>query len=268
MSHIGAAAVEWLRRRWLGLRGIANGLFAVASPPNGGDAMIGRETRVLLRHYLEQGLSKAAMARLASVSRRTVRRWIAAGHLDRDLDEERVRYGPRRPRPSRLDPYKEIIETRLAGYPDLSAVRLFEEIREAGYRGGYDQVRRHVREIRPHPQPAPAPVATLPSQGPVRSVLFSMPGSVPFSLPIDSSGLLASDVGPVLRAADDGGGDGGPGVGVPVLRGRPLKLLFKRLGFRKNNQIAAVAMARELAGFVWALKQESVAEIEAGGHAA
>ena len=32
--------------------------------------MIGRETRVLLRHYLEQGLSKAAVARLAGVSRR------------------------------------------------------------------------------------------------------------------------------------------------------------------------------------------------------
>ena len=47
-----------------------------------------------------------------------------------------------------------------------------------------------------------------------------------------------------------------------------LHKVFKRLAFRKNNQIAAVAVARELAGFVWALMQESVAEIEAGGHAA
>ena len=117
--------------------------------------MIGRETRVLLRHYLEQGLSKAAVARLAGVSRRTVHRWIAAGQLDRELDEERVRYGPRRPQSSKLDPYKEIIETRLAGYPDLSAVRLCEEIRAAGYTGGYDQVRRHVREVRPQRQPEP-----------------------------------------------------------------------------------------------------------------
>ena len=101
--------------------------------------MIGRETRVLLRHYLEQGLSKAAVARLAGVSRRTVHRWIAAGQLDRDLDEERVGYGPGRPGPPGSIPKKEIIETRLAGYPDFSAVRLFEEIREAGYAGGYDQ---------------------------------------------------------------------------------------------------------------------------------
>jgi len=147
--------VEWLRRWWEGLRGIANGLFAVASPPNGGDAVIGRETRVLLRHYLEQGLSKAAVARLAGVSRRTVHRWIAAGQLDRELDDEPVRYGPRRRRPSQLDPYKEIIKVRLEAYPDLSAVRLFEEIRAAGYEGGYDQVRGYVREVRPQPPPEP-----------------------------------------------------------------------------------------------------------------
>ena len=47
-----------------------------------------------------------------------------------------------------------------------------------------------------------------------------------------------------------------------------LHKVFKRLAFRKNNQIAAVALARELAGFVWALMQESVAEIEVDGHAA
>ncbi len=132
-----------------------NGLATIASPLNEGDVMIGRETRVLLRHYLEQGLSKAAVARRCGVSERTVYRWIAAGQLDRELDDGPVRYGPRRPRPSRLDPYKEIIETRLARYPDLSAVRLFEEIRKAGYEGGYDQVKRHVREVRPLPEPEP-----------------------------------------------------------------------------------------------------------------
>ena len=43
-----------------------------------------------------------------------------------------------------------------------------------------------------------------------------------------------------------------------------LHKVFKRLAFRKNNQIAAAAVARELAGFVWALMQESAVEIEAG----
>ena len=117
--------------------------------------MIGRETRVLLRHYLEQGLSKAAIARRAEVSERTLYRWIASGQLDRELDNEPVSYGPRRRRPSKLDPFKEIIGTRLAEYPELSAVRLFEEVRAAGYPGGYGQVKRYVREVRPRPPEEP-----------------------------------------------------------------------------------------------------------------
>ena len=44
----------------------------LASPFNGGGAVIGREKRVLLRHYLEQGMPKVAIARHLGVSRRTV----------------------------------------------------------------------------------------------------------------------------------------------------------------------------------------------------
>ena len=117
--------------------------------------MIGRETRVLLRHYLEQGLSKAAVARRVGVSERTVHHWIAAGQLDREVDGEPVEYGPRQRQSSRLDPYKEIIEARLGEYPELSAVRLFREVRAAGYSGGYDQVKRHVRQVRPRPPQQP-----------------------------------------------------------------------------------------------------------------
>ena len=117
--------------------------------------MIGRETRVLLRHCLEKGMTRAAIARKVGISRRTVHRWIAAGQLDRELDNEAVRYGPRHRRPSKLDPYKEIIQVRLAEYPELSAMRLFQEVQAAGYRGGYDQVKRYVRDVRPQPPEEP-----------------------------------------------------------------------------------------------------------------
>jgi transposase len=40
--------------------------------------MYARERRVLLRHYLEQGLTKAEIARSLKVCRRTVYHWIAA----------------------------------------------------------------------------------------------------------------------------------------------------------------------------------------------
>lgn len=67
-----------------------------------------------------------------------------------------MRYPERREGgPTVLDGYRERIESRLGAYPELSAVRLFREIREAGYRGGYDQVRRYAGEVRPRPEPEP-----------------------------------------------------------------------------------------------------------------
>ena len=113
--------------------------------------MFGRETRMVLRHYLEQGTSKSALARKLGVHRDTIHRWIRDGDLDRDLDATPVRYGPRRAVPTKLDAYKAIIETRLAAYPQLSAVRLLAEIRAAGFAGSYTQLKEFVRRVRPAP---------------------------------------------------------------------------------------------------------------------
>jgi transposase len=117
--------------------------------------MYGRERRVLLRHYLEQGLSKSEVARTLGVSRRTLYHWIHGGQLDRDLDNEAVRYGPRPPVPRKIDRYREMILARLAEYPRLSATRLFDEVRATGYPGGYSQVKEYVREVRPGPPADP-----------------------------------------------------------------------------------------------------------------
>jgi transposase len=117
--------------------------------------MFGRETRMLLRHYLEHGTSKSALARQLGVSRDTIHRWIRDGDLDRDLETEPVQYGPRSSVPTKLDPYNGIIETRLAAYPELSAVRLLDEIRAAGYTGGYSQLTAFVQRVRPTPPPEP-----------------------------------------------------------------------------------------------------------------
>ena len=51
--------------------------------------------RVLLRHYLEQGLSKTGIACTLGVSRRTVYHWIDTGQLDREMDGGPATYGPR-----------------------------------------------------------------------------------------------------------------------------------------------------------------------------
>ena len=117
--------------------------------------MFGRETRMLLRHYLEQGSSKSELARQLGVSRDTIHRWIRDGDLERDVDAEAVRYGPRPFVVTKLDAYKAIIEARLTAYPELSSVRLLDEIRAAGYAGGYSQLKAYVRRVRPLPAPEP-----------------------------------------------------------------------------------------------------------------
>lgn len=45
--------------------------------------MHGWEPRVFVRQYLEQGLSKAAIAERVGVSRRTVYYWLARSALER-----------------------------------------------------------------------------------------------------------------------------------------------------------------------------------------
>jgi len=106
---------------------------------------------MLLRHYLEQSWTKTAIAEHLGITTRTIERWIAAGDLDRDLDAEPVRYGPRPAVPTKLDVYKPIIEARLTKYPALSAVRLFAECRADGYTGSLTQLKVFVRRVRPRP---------------------------------------------------------------------------------------------------------------------
>ena len=146
--------------------------------------MIGRETRMLLRHYLEQGASKSALARQLGISRDTIHRWIRSGDLDRDLDTTAVRYGQRRPLPTKLDAYKAIIEARLAAYPELSAVRLLDEIRAAGYEGSYTQLKAWVRQIRPTAPPEPVIRFETPAgrQAQVDFARFVFPWGVRYAL--------------------------------------------------------------------------------------
>lgn len=115
--------------------------------------MFGRETRMLLRHYLEHGTNKSALARQPGVSRETILRWICDGDLNRDLDATPAQYGPRRPMPTKLGRYRSILKSRLATYPALSAVRLLEQVRAASYTGGYSRLTALVRRLRPAPSP-------------------------------------------------------------------------------------------------------------------
>ena len=58
-------------------------------------------------------------------------------------------YSPRPLVAHKLDPYKAIIDARLEAFPMLSAKQLFDEVRAAGYPGGYKRVQEYVRATRP-----------------------------------------------------------------------------------------------------------------------
>jgi transposase len=78
------------------------------------------------------------------MDRKTVGRYIERGL-------EPPTYGPRPPQPRSTDPFLPYLRERLMAYPGLTAVRLWRELRERGYAGGYTAVKRTVREIRPQP---------------------------------------------------------------------------------------------------------------------
>ncbi len=146
--------------------------------------MIGWEKRVLLRHFLEQGMTKAAVAKQLGVSRRTVHYWIETEQLDRDVSNESVHYGPRPSVPTKLDAYKGIIVSRLAEYPDLTAMRLFAEIKASGYAGCYTQVKEYVRKVRPRaPEEPVVRFETPPAhQGQVDFADFRLPWGKRYAL--------------------------------------------------------------------------------------
>ena len=53
--------------------------------------MYGWEQRVLVQHYLEQGLTKTAIAERVGVSRRTLYHWLAMGQPDREVRRETLK---------------------------------------------------------------------------------------------------------------------------------------------------------------------------------
>ena len=86
-----------------------------------------------------QGLSVSAIARQLGIDRKTVRKYIARGL-------EPPAYGPRKPRPTSIDPFVAYLRERVAAFPGLTGGRLWRELRERGYAGGYTAVTDFLRD--------------------------------------------------------------------------------------------------------------------------
>src|ERR671916_2703881 len=110
----------------------------------GGGSVLRLGDLVMILELHRQGLSPTAIARQLGIDRKTVRKYIARG-LEPPV------YGPRKPPARRTDRFLGYLRERLAAYPGLTAVRLWRELGERGYTGGYTAVKRAVRGSRPDP---------------------------------------------------------------------------------------------------------------------
>jgi transposase len=68
-----------------------------------------------------QGLSVSAIARQLELDRKTVRKYIARG-LEPPV------YGPRAPRPTKIEPFLPFLRDRIRAYPELTGIRLLREV--------------------------------------------------------------------------------------------------------------------------------------------
>ena len=99
----------------------------------------------------KQGMSRRAIARSLGISRNTVRDLLAVHALRRKSPSKAIVAKPPRTRPSKLDEYQDQIERLLSDYPEITAQRILEELRQRGFGGGYSQLKERVRKLRPKP---------------------------------------------------------------------------------------------------------------------
>jgi transposase len=106
--------------------------------------MISAETRVQIRRYFYAEHWKiGTIAQALNVHPDTVRRAI---EVDRFQHAEL--------RPSIVDPYLPFVRQVLEQHPRLRATRIYQMIRDRGYSGSVEQLRRTVARLRPQPQEA------------------------------------------------------------------------------------------------------------------
>lgn len=105
----------------------------------------------------KQGTPRRAIARAAGVSRNTVRAVLEAHEAGRDAEHIALAARPSRaPRPTKLDPYKARVRELTGRYPDITAQRVYEVLRDEGAEASYSGVKRYVRMMRPPPKPTPS----------------------------------------------------------------------------------------------------------------
>ncbi len=104
----------------------------------------------------QAGTSRRLIARRLGLSRKTVSKVLRQreearvhGAISADLPQ------PPQRRKSLLDAFEGAMRELMERYPDITAVRLYEELRTNGFPGKYTIVRDRLRELRPRPVHGP-----------------------------------------------------------------------------------------------------------------
>jgi len=104
----------------------------------------------------KEGMKWRAIARALHVSRNTVRRIVTEHDASREAPHTALPARRSLVRPSKLDAFRAQIDNLLLAYPDITAQRVFEILREKGFGGGYTGVKVLVRKLRPKSPPKPS----------------------------------------------------------------------------------------------------------------
>jgi transposase len=104
----------------------------------------------------QAGASVRGIARELGIARQSVQRVLDSVATARTGPAQATNLPPApQRRPSQLDAYEPVLCELLARYPDMTARRLFEELRARGFRGQYTIVRERVGLLRPPPSKEP-----------------------------------------------------------------------------------------------------------------
>ena len=124
------------------------------------------------------GASMRRIARSLRISRRTVRQALEPGRAGPRRSVRRRSMPRRQPRRgSQLDAYEPAIADLLARYPDITAQRIYEELRRLGYQGSYTILSQRVRSCVPRPVVrAGAAVRDRPGRAGTDGLLHLRPG--------------------------------------------------------------------------------------------
>ena len=100
----------------------------------------------------QAGTSVRGIARTLGIARQSVQRVLDQVAAERAGQTQASDLPPTaKRRPSQLDAYEPVLRELFAHYPDMTAMRLFEELRGRGFAGKYTIVRQRVELLRPRP---------------------------------------------------------------------------------------------------------------------